>query len=132
MIDVTNGKELAGVTKTEKFAENITQVGEPSYWYRYGNAIYYDKNVDSKIKFKVEYYRMPMEMSDPDDVPDIPEIWHMAIVLWGIWYIFRRKMEAGLAYSAKMDFEDEMRRTVGQFDVMKERTDLGGSVMYKE
>jgi hypothetical protein len=132
VVDVTNRRELVSVAKTEKFPQNIIQKGDPSFWYRYGNAIYYDKNVDEKLKFRVEYYRSPTDMVNETDEPDIPSIWHTAIVLWGRWYVLMRKMEAGLAYAAKMDFEDEMRRTISEFDMKKERIELGGTVLYDE
>jgi hypothetical protein len=100
--DVVNGKELEPVTKQEKFPGNLEILGTPSYWYHYGNAIYYDVNVDTKLRFRVEYYRTPTDMDADASNPDIPNIWHMAIVLWGRWYMLQRKMEAGLAYAAKM------------------------------
>jgi hypothetical protein len=132
IVDLKNGRELEGVTKIDKFPSNILSAGDPTSWYRHGNAIYYDRNVNNKLKFRVEYYRTPMDMTADDSLPDIPEIWHMSIVNWGIHYILKRKMEYSGAYAAKMDFIDGMRRIVGEDYIRKDRLDQGGSVLYRE
>jgi hypothetical protein len=130
IVDVVNRRELVPAVGKEKFEGNLTAVGTPTEWFRYGNRIYYDVNVDEMIKYEVEYYRMPMNMTLDTEYPELPEVWHEAMVLWGVWHIFKRKMEATLAYAAKMDFEDEMRKTIGAFDVQKERVDLSAFVEY--
>jgi hypothetical protein len=90
-------------------------------------------NVDDDEKwYRLEYYRTPTDMEDDDDEPDIPEAYHMAIVMWGIWWGYNRKMESSRAYSMKRNFEDAMRSLKTQFDVMNERIDLGGIVKYSE
>lgn len=132
IVNMKDETELSVVDKTEKFVSSITRVGTPVSWYRFGDTLYYDCNVDEKIPFRVEYYRSPTNMSEGTDTPDIPELWHMAMVIWGIHMIHVRKMESGLAYARKMDFEDEMRRTYSEYDMRKERISLKGEVQYED
>jgi hypothetical protein len=131
IVDVDSGKELTPCTRKEKFPGNILQTGDPSQWYRYGNAIYYDVAVDAVKNFRMEYYRAPLDMSDDDDEPDLPPQFHWGIVLWGTWWGFWSKHENPRAYSVKRDLEDFMRRTIEEYDVSKDRLDLGGSVRYE-
>jgi hypothetical protein len=133
IIDVNSGKELKISPRTEKYPGMILSSGDPSYWWRFGGKIFYDVNVSDEEKwYRMEYYRTPTDMVDDDDMPDLPEAYHMAIVMWGIWCGFNRKMESSRAYSVKRTFEDMMRALKTQFDVMNERIDLGGIVKYSE
>jgi hypothetical protein len=119
--DIAESRVLERALRTDNFPNFNLSHGDPNKWYRYGNRIFYDINVDEQKFFEVEYYRNPTEMSDATDEPELPEQFHYAIVLWGIWWGFKRSLETNMAYSAKKDFEDEMRRLKSQYDVQDER-----------
>jgi hypothetical protein len=128
IISLKNKNELQIVEKEEKYPTSFTANGDPTTWYRYGNRIYYDKAIDSYQWFRLEYYRQPTNMLLDTDYPELPEAYHMAIVLYGTWFGLRTKMESSKAWATKQDFESTMRSTVNEFDVRKERINLYGEV----
>jgi hypothetical protein len=132
LVDIKNKLELDVCDDAERFPATLLDVGDPKKWYRYGNAIFYDRNVDTDdLWLRMEYYRAPTDMDlTTNTEPDIPEIFHMAIVLWAIWYGYKNMLESSKAYSTKLDLADEMKRTTSQFDVRKSRLNAGGSVKY--
>jgi hypothetical protein len=132
IVDIKNKTELESVNDAERFPAGMTDTGNPNKWYRYGNAVYYDKNVDTDdLWLRMEYYRTPLDMDlTTNTEPDIPEIFHMAIVLWATWWGYKMTLESSKAYSTKLDLESEMKRTTSQFDIRKSRLNLGGSVKY--
>lgn len=129
IIDLDQGRELKKAGP-EKFPANLQSTGEPEYWWRFGDKIFYDVHVETEKWFKMEYYRMPDEMVLATDEPEIPSIYHYAIVLWGIWWGYKRNGESSRAYSTKRDLEDYMKRVKTQADVEFYRLEPGASVMY--
>jgi hypothetical protein len=121
--DLENESELNVAEKKEKFAGNLVTAGTPTQWSRYGNRIVFDVNADENRWYKMEYYRLPLEMSADTDEPDLPVQFHFALVLWATWWGFWTKHENARAYSVKRDLEDEMRRVVQAYDVSKERVE---------
>lgn len=122
--DVENQTVIEKAENKESFVNIGTSTGDPTKWYRFGNRIIFDYHLDEEKWYKMEYYRLPAEMSAASDEPEIPEIYHWAMVLWGIWWGYKRAMENSSAYSTKKDLEDEMRRTINQFDVAGYRSPL--------
>jgi hypothetical protein len=132
IVDMENDIELEHAGRTEKFPHFIKTTGNPTKWYRYGNKIYYNINIDENIWYRLEYYRMPANMTDNTDEPEIPSLFHWAMVLWGRWWGLARNSESSRAYSAKLDWEEEMKRTKSQYDISSERIDSKIIVKYKK
>jgi hypothetical protein len=131
--DLTNGRELRKMPDNEKFLSSITSYGDPTSWLRYSNKIIYDYAVDSDIWFKMEYYRSPKEMAhatSTTDIPELPEIFHYAIVLWGTWHGLKRTGEVTAAKVVWSDLVNYMRSTVLPRDVEADRLNAHGSVLY--
>lgn len=127
--DLTNGRLLRPAGQREKYVNNIESYGDPTEWYRYGNRIMYNYNVDSNIWFRMEYYRTPMDMSAGTDTPEIPEVYHYAIALWGIWHGLIRTTEASAAQLAWRNLVNYMRTTFSQKSVESERIHAGGTLL---
>lgn len=131
--DISNARVLEIAGDKSSFVDCHLSTGDPRQWYRFGNKLYFDYNVSDNRWFEAEYYRMPTSLSTTSDVPEIPETFHWAMVLWGIWWGHRVRRESSNAYSAKLDFIDTMRQKVGDMDLLGERAetqfkmDMGGS-----
>ena len=102
--------------------------GDPYRWMVRGNKLYYDMNVDSQKWLRMDYYRLPHDMSDDSDVPEISEQFHWGIVLWGMRTVYRQLMESAQAYSLKQDLIEFMRQTVSSYEMRDDRIDIGGYI----
>jgi hypothetical protein len=109
----------------------IRIIGDPRSWYRVGNKIIYDVGINDDRWFKAEYYRTPKDLLHADESLEIPEIYHWAVVLWGIWWGMKDSGESSAAYSAKKDFNDEMISIVGQYDIRSETSNPRGEIIYR-
>ena len=131
LVDINKEVEIGRAHSVELFTNYTTAAGDPSEWYRLGNRIVYDKAVDEDKSFHMEYYRAPTALSNANDVPNIPEQFHYAIVLWGLEWGYRRGMESNHKYSVKMDFREYMNSVVGQYDVESARTNGKVSIKWQ-
>lgn len=127
--DLTNKKVLKRAVKHKEYIGNVESYGDPTEWYRYGNRLVYDYHVDSDLWFKMEYYRAPTEMTDDADEPEIPLLYHMGIVLWGIWNGLIRTKEASMTQLAWKNLVDFMRATYGQDTIEDSRLRSHGVVL---
>ena len=134
VVDMESRNILKPATRDSLDVDVNLATGDPQTWRRFGNKIIYDVGVDSGRQFKMEYYRMPRNLThtDADVELEIPEVYHWAVVLWGIWWGHKRAGESARAYSAKKDFQDEMREIVGQYHIANERVEAKAEVVYKE
>jgi len=120
--DIDNTRVLDKAERTDSIPEYINSSGDPTVWWRFGNKLYFDTNVDTdSLWYRMEYYRLPTEMSDATDEPEIPEPYHYAMVLWGTAWVYRRKQESSDLYSVSRELETFMRNRVGEFDSEMER-----------
>lgn len=119
-------RKISSTTKMTKagpktdYTMDIWTKGDPESWHTRGNKIYFDRQMDEEDWYQMWYYRTPTDMSADADLPEIPDVWHWAMVLWGIWWGYSRDGESAQSYSKKQDFEREMRRLKGQWDVSNE------------
>ena len=82
--------------------------GDPSSFRMDGNRIYFNYNVDEERYFRMEYYRYPLEMALGTDQPDLPDVFHEAVLLETMRSAYRFKNENASAYSLKRDIDDFM------------------------
>ena len=125
--DMYMGRELQVASKNTGFISSFTELGDPGQWYFFGKKLYFDRAPEENRWFWMEYYRNPVEMTATTDEPELPEPYHMAMVLWCIEHVYRRDGEAGDKYSAKRDFEDYMKSIVNADDVLPQRNSFGGT-----
>ncbi len=130
VVNLTNGSELSRSDQIEKFSGTLMNYGDPASWNLYGNKIIYNQAVDSTIWLKLEYYRYPMAMTLADDVPEIPEVYHYGIVLWGIWHGLIRTREASMSQLAWNNLVAFMRSTYAQSSIGRNRTSSHGVIKY--
>ena len=126
IVDLEQGQELNEVDRVEAFVGNLTSVGDPTEFYRFGDEIIFNSAPEEERYFKMEYYRVPPELVNADDEPAIPQMFHYAVVLWAVWWGYKRAQESSAAYSTKRDLIDFMRTTKGEYDIYNERSNGHG------
>lgn len=129
LIDITNDIELTRAQDNARFSGYLKTYGTPTSWTVYANKIMYNYAIDEQIWLRLEYYRAPLDMSNATDEPEIPEIYHYAIVLWGIWHGYVRVGEASAAQLAWANLMNYIRATYGQNSVNKSRSGGRGVLM---
>lgn len=107
--DLEQARYLERAKEKSSYISNLVSYGDPTSFYRFGNKLYFNYVQDEEKWFKMEYYRLPYELSSASDESELPEHYHYGIVLWGIWWGHKRAQENSMAYSAKNDFRDFMR-----------------------
>jgi len=129
LIDMTNERTLDRGLKGSNYVLNHNTYGDPSEWIRFGNKLIYDRPIDGDIWFKLEYYRLPTDMSNATDEPELPAPYHYAIVLWGIWHGLMRTGEASAVQLAWNNLTNYMRSTYGQKEVEDMRMNAQGVLL---
>jgi len=119
--DLERERVLSKAGRTDNFIRSRTDIGDPQSWYRFGNRLVFDEAVDDSRWFEAEYYRLPTEVVEDDDILDLPEMFHYGVVLWGIEWGLRRDRENSEKYSTKRDLVDFMRHKKSQYDMEYER-----------
>ena len=128
IVDLTNEVELEKARGSYFPLTGLTSPGDPSMWWRVGNKILFDVPQDSAISFYMEYYRSPLDMAGNSSEPEIPEQYHYAIVLWGMWWGFNRQQDYQAAWAKKQDWIEFLRSTKSEYDVEMERAESFGSL----
>ena len=126
--DLDQNTKLKKAQRGRSFVTLNTSTGDPQRWYRYGNKLIFDFAPEDEKWFRMEYYRMPIDMSADTDEPELPEEFHYALVLWGTEWGYRREGESNEKYSTKLDFKEFMEQTILELDIADEREFSYGSI----
>lgn len=126
--DLVDEVELEMSGGTEDFSSGLLSTGTPTSWLLKGNRLLFNYAPDEERWYKADYFRLPYTMSDATDEPEIPEMLHYGIVLWGRWWVYERDQEKAAAYTAKRDFEDFMSTTKSTWDIRLHRADTYGTL----
>lgn len=128
VIDLTEERELSKSRGSFYPIVGRTSPGAAGEWFRIGNKLTFDKPQDDDYSYYLEYYRLPMEMAGNDSEPELPEMFHYAIVLWGMWWGYNRQQDATSAWAKKQDFNEYMKSIISQYELSSERSELYGSL----
>ena len=126
--DLEQERKLTKATRGRSFVTLQTSTGDPQKWYRYGNKLIFDYAPEEQKWFRMEYYRLPLDMSSDSDEPELPEEFHYGLVLWGTEWGYRREGESNEKYSTKLDFKEFMEQTILELDISDEREFTYGSM----
>lgn len=126
--DLVQNNKLTKAQRGKSFVTLNTSTGDPQKWYRYGNKLIFDFAPEDERWFRMEYYRMPKDMVADTDEPELPEVFHYALVLWGTEWGYRREGESNEKYSTKLDFKEFMEQTIQELDISDEREFSYGSI----
>ncbi len=112
VIDLEDEFELGRKERTLLYDSNQTTAGTPHVWYEYGNALWFDVNVDEERSYKIYYQKTPDNVTAGTDEPAIPAEFHDAIVLWAVQLGLLNGQETGDAYAYRRNFQDFLEQTV--------------------
>ncbi len=126
--DLEQERKLTKAKRGRSFVTLQTSTGDPQKWYRYGNKLIFDYAPEEQKWFRMEYYRLPLDMSSDSDEPELPEEFHYGLVLWGTEWGYRREGESNEKYSTKLDFKEFMEQTILELDISDEREFTYGSM----
>ena len=126
VVDVRNGLDLQRGGRTESWIDNNTSPGDPTEWRRDGMKLKLNRPTAEDIWFKLSYYRLPTEMSEDADTPDLPEMFHYGIVLWGLAWGCRRNNEDKKAYYYDEQFIRFMRTRLNTYEIESEMEESRG------
>jgi hypothetical protein len=129
--DLDQNRKLVKAKRGRSFVTLQTSTGDPQKWYRYGNKLIFDFAPEEEKWFRMEYYRLPIDMIVDSDEPELPEEFHYALVLWGTEWGYRREGESNEKYSTKLDFKEFMEQTLQELDIADEREFSYGSMRSK-
>ena len=124
--DIRNGLDLDRGGRTESWISNDTSPGDPREWRRDGMKLVLDKPTNEDIWFKLSYYRLPTEMSEDADTPDLPGMFHYGLVLWGLAWGYRRAGEPKQGYFYNEQFNKFMRTRLNTYEIESEITESRG------
>lgn len=132
IIDLARQDELDKAKNSEAFEDEMFSASDDAgKWYRKGNRLYFQHPVNEERWYKMEYYRMPTDLSAATDEPEIPSFLHYGIVLWGIIWGFSRQQESASKWSAQQDFNNFMESRISTFDVEFERSEDYGELQMR-
>ena len=117
--DISDRSSLEYVGDKESYFTD--ELGTPSSFALYANKIIFDVGNDESRWYKVEYYRTPKNMILSTDIPEIPEIYHYAIVLYALSTGFARLQDFQASYKFSSDFDDFLRSRLSMDEMVSER-----------
>jgi hypothetical protein len=126
IVDLEDQRSLVKAGANEDYATLLSTTGTPTEWYWISNKLVFNYAPDESRWFKMEYYRLPRELSSATDEPDIPEFMQYGVVLWGRWWGYARQQGQPEAYAAKKDYEDFMHQRLNLYAIEYLRDDDHG------
>ena len=117
--DMTNASELGRLSSDEQGLESIPVIQAPTAYYKTGRGLRFDTWPEEAANYTIRFFRTPAVIgyTATTEEPELPENYHRAIVLWGLWWGYRRMQENNSAYSTKRDLDDLLRHIRGEFDL---------------
>lgn len=130
--DSSSNSELTLTTKYEPLLSIDSTMQTPSQFYKLSGGIRFDTFPEASRSYVVRYMRGPRVLSYDviDAVPELPEQFHEAIVLYALWWGYRRMQENNSAYSTKQDLVDTLRRARTEYDLQGELTSHQFSISF--
>lgn len=127
--DVAGLSDLDPGEKSEAYSGSMGSVANPTIFYTYGNTIFFDTAFETSQWYRLEYEKLPTPLTAAADEPQIPEVFHRAIVLHATWIGLKRSQDTEDAYSTKRDLQEYMASTRQPLEHDMARTDGRMSVL---
>lgn len=125
--DFEDDRVLEPAERGDNFASWFASDGPPRRWYRLGSRVYFDTvDFDDPRTYRVEYYRLPTDMTLTTSRPELPEQFDEAILLWAVGWGFARMLDPANRSSARSEFVAEMRQRQGEQHIADERNPYRG------
>jgi hypothetical protein len=129
VIDAETSTELSQLSSYPAFS---TDLGTPTGFYKLYNGLVFDVYPELAKLYIIEYSRGPAILSATTDIPELPEQFHPAIVLYCIWKGLRRSQESNEAYAVRKDLEESLARIMTEYDHQDDMQHSGQIKIYPE
>lgn len=122
----TDGTELELKASNNKLTSIGTTNGQPSSYTKTALGLHFDVFPDEAYTYYVRFARLPRPLSvlDAESECELPQQFHRAVVLYGLWWLLLREHETDKAYAVRRNLEDMLKRTQTEFD-MQDREQRG-------
>ena len=117
---IDNGRQLHRALSTDYYPIMIGKTGDPTSYYSLSSSLIFDVAPKEPTWYQLEYYAMPTPMTHVGMLPEIPEPFHEAIILYATWIGLRRYQEWNGAYATKRDIMDFMRTVRSSYSMNNE------------
>lgn len=96
----------------------------PSQYYKLAKGLRFESFPNKKKNYAIRYVRGPKLLTYAllTAEPELPEQFHGAIVLYCLWWGYRRMQENDSAYATKQDLVEMLRRIRTEYDLQGEYT----------
>lgn len=127
--DMKDNVVIEKLGRTDEIIENNVETGIPTSFMFYRDKVLFDVAPRETRWYRLDFIKNPTELSNATDIPEIPEVFHEAIVLWAMWWGLRLGQESAEAYAVKRDLYDRMNQAVSEIDLEHEFNDYHGEVI---
>lgn len=120
--DMTDDSALTPMSRDDPLISRSAELGTPTSYYKLMRSLRFDLWPDEARTYTVRYLRSPrlLGYDDPTLEPELPEMFHRAIVLHVVWWGLRRAQENDSAYATKQDLDYLLRHLKTEYDFQGE------------
>lgn len=87
--DIVDSTDLDRSQKEEFFSSSLTTKGTPTTFKVLGDRIAFDAAPDTRRTYEIFYVRNPAMLTTATQEPELPYMYHEAVILWMVHYIQR-------------------------------------------
>lgn len=132
IVTADDGAKLDRVEDKEDLYNAQLTSGTPSQWYHLGDRVFMDVYIEEPIWLTFEYQRLPIDITNIDQEPEIPFKWHQVLLTLNEWQTAKRLQDFdkesilfshlnNLIERIRLDNEEEfLREETGNVYVRKE------------
>lgn len=130
IIDLEEQQFIEHGSRTDDFANNLITPGEPTLFVKEGNRIVFNYAIDTPRWYRMEYLKIPTDLTLETDEPLLPEAWHEVIIAYMTWIGHKQNMENDAAWSWRQDMERLIQTLIQPDEIQFEKEDCGFVIDY--
>lgn len=93
----------------------VNQTGPIRYWTLYGGNMMVSRPIDFNYNMTIYYNRVPTELTDDLDVPEVPEEFAEALVLGAYYRVQLREGDSDEALLTKSEYQRKLEQMVARY-----------------
>lgn len=107
-------KPLAAESLVGYDTKDSSQTGQPQVYVIDGQNLKLWPVPNAAYTVKVRHYRKPATLSNSNDVPQIPSIYHHLLVSYALWHCYERENDYQSAQYHKARFDEDLAKCRGE------------------